>query len=168
MGINLICAMDKNRGIGINNQLLAYLPNDLKYFKSLTKDSIVVMGRKTYESIIDKLGKPLPNRISLVLSKDVGYDVNYSDTYVYNSIHDILDDHKQHCEGDLWVIGGQQIYELFLPYVDKLFLTIIDYEFKADTYFPVISDDWKCTSKTTSKWNEDNQYDHHFLVYEKK
>ena len=168
MGINLICCLDKNRAIGNKSKLLANLPRDLKYFKHLTENQITIMGRVTYESILSQLGKPLPNRTNIVLTRDYNYTTDHDNVHVYNSIHDILDEYEQHGEGDIFVIGGQQIYEMFLPHADRLYLTIIDHEFEADTYFPAIGDSWKCISLISNKADEKHAYDYYFLVYEKK
>lgn len=171
MSINIIAAMDKQRAIGHQNKLLTHLPSDLKYFKELTQNQVVVMGRVTFESILDQLGHPLVNRTNLIVTNDYHYQVDYGNCYVYNSINDILNDYYEHVEGetDIWIIGGSQIYNEFLPHADKLYLTIIDHKFEdVDTYFPAVSDEWKVTSKQSIKADEQNEYDHHFLVYEKK
>ena len=169
MGINIICAMSKSRQIGYQGKLLTHLPRDLKYFKHLTENQITIMGRVTYESILSQLGKPLPNRTNIVLTRDYNYTTDHDNVHVYNSIHDILDEYEQHGEGDIFVIGGEQIYSMFLPHADRLYLTIIDHEFpEADTYFPAISDNFKCISMISNKQDEKHAYDYHFLVYEKK
>lgn len=169
MAINIICALDRNRGIGYKDQLLCHLPNDLKRFKKLTDNSIVVMGRNTYNSILTQLGKPLPNRISLVLTRDRGYQANHEDVYEFNSINEVLYDYENHCTDDIWIIGGQQVYEQFLPYADNLYLTIINHEFEnVDTYFPAISNEWKCVDKVENKKDDKHLYDYHYLTYTKK
>lgn len=169
MAINIICAIDLNSGIGYKNKLLCHLPNDLKRFKSLTENQVVVMGRVTYKSILNQLGKPLPYRTNVILTRDEEYSVNYDDVHVYNSISDLLYEYEQECEGDIWIIGGQQVYEQFLPYADNLYLTIIDHEFEdVDTYFPAISNEWKCVDKVENKKDDKHLYDYHYLTYTKK
>lgn len=169
MTINIICAMDKNRAIGYQSKLLTYLPNDLKYFKSLTEDSICVMGRVTYESIISQLGKPLPNRNTIVLTNDYTYNTPYDNVAIYHSIGDIVYDHiDANNQNEIFICGGSQIYNEFLPYADVLYLTIINHEFtEADSYFPEIDDEWKFVTKIINKADDKNLYNHHFITYEK-
>src|SRR5690625_2133819 len=99
MPITLISACDKNKAIGVNNKLLCHLPNDLKHFKEITQNSICIMGKNTYHSIIDQLGKPLPNRTTIVLSSDTSYvppcHLN-PDVYVYISVDALLNDYRNH------------------------------------------------------------------------
>ena len=170
MTISLIACMDKNRGIGNKGKLLCHLPSDLRYFKHITNNSTCVMGRTTYESILNQLGKPLPNRTNIVITSDYTYSSPYDNVYIYHSIDDVIHDYDEHGEKlpEVYICGGQTLYEQFLPYADRLYLTIIDHEFEADTYFPAISDEWRRVNMIEGTRDENNQYDHHFLVYEKK
>ena len=130
----LIAAVDKNFGIGKDNNLLIKIPKDLVFFKRKTWRSIVVMGRKTLESLPN--GEPLPYRINVVLSrnKDLSYD---NGVVVMNSIEELLEWGKEQ-EKEIYVIGGGEIYKELAPYCSKAYLTMIDKEFDADTYFPDI------------------------------
>lgn len=118
--INIIVAMDRNGLIGANGKLPWHLPSDLRFFRDTTLGQIVVMGSKTYESI----GKPLPNRINMVLSRKTGCTIN--------RVLDLADGN------DIFVIGGANVYEQFLPIADRLIITHIDAEFEGDTYFPLV------------------------------
>ena len=123
--INLIAAVGKNFELGLGNKLIWNIPEDLQYFKELTTGKTVVMGRKTYESI----GKALPNRENIVLSTK---KILMDNVIVINNYKDILNIKK-----DIFIIGGESIYKLFLSYADNIYLTEIDDEKDADSYFPV-------------------------------
>ena len=170
MTISLVAAIDKNRAIGYQNQLLVRLPNDMKHFKQLTtsgKHNIVVMGRKTLESI----GHPLKNRINIVLTKNKNYQTPKG-VFIYHSVEEILNQYKNYgeCKPSLWIIGGEQIYRQFIRYADRIYLTIIDHEFEnADAHFPEIDlSEWKITSNIKNEADENNPYDHYFVTYERK
>ena len=140
--ISLIAAMGGNRVIGNNNSMPWRLPKDLAYFKKLTLGNTVVMGRKTFESI----GKPLAGRKNIILTRDKGY--TREGCLVVHSIEEALKEIKD--EQESFIIGGGEIYSIFLPYANKLYITYIDHEFQGDTYFPeevennkkYLSNDW--------------------------
>ena len=165
--ISLVAAISRTNQLGYQNKLLCHLPNDLRYFKQITTSgdhNIVVMGRKTFESI----GKPLPNRINIVLTKDK--DFRYRGVFVYYSVEDVLKQYKNYgeCKPNLFVIGGEQIYHQFMRYADRLYITLIDHVFEnADTHFPEITDEWKLISEQYNPADENNPYDHYFRIYEK-
>ena len=133
MKISLIVAMAANRAIGLNNKMPWHLSADLKKFKQITMGSPILMGRKTYESI----GRPLPGRRNIIISRNSGYQQPGSE--VFNSIEKALASCQQHNE--IFVIGGASFYESMLSVADKLYLTEINKEFEADTFFPVINRD---------------------------
>lgn len=158
--ISLIVAMDRNRVIGNNNRMPWRLPADLAYFKNLTLGNTVVMGRKTLESI----GKPLKGRKNIVLTRDKGY--TREGCLIVNSIEDALKEIKNKQES--FIIGGAEIYSLFLPFAKKLYITYIDHEFQGDTYFPAINyEEWKVISRTPGEKNRENIYNYYFEVYER-
>jgi len=129
MTIKMIVAMGINNEIGKGNQLLWNIPADLKHFKKTTSGKTVVMGRKTYESI----GKALPNRKNIVLSRT--FNPNIKGCYQTTEIDDILSLHE-----DVYVIGGEQIYNLFMPHADELIVSHVLQEHPdADAFFPKIS-----------------------------
>ena len=128
--IKIIAAMSKNRVIGDSNTLIWHLPEDLKRFRKLTTGNTIVMGRKTYESI----GKPLPNRRSIIITRDPDYKVEGCE--VANSLEDALLLSNRDC----FIIGGGEIYRQAMDIADRIYLTLIDKEFKGDTSFPKIKD----------------------------
>lgn len=133
--ISAIAAISsQNRALGYNNQLLWHLPADLSRFKSLTSGCPIIMGRKTYDSIIDYLGKPLPNRTSIVLSR--GENIEQTGVITCNSIENALKQAWSLNPKEIFIGGGQAIYELALPYTDRLYLTLVEDEPAADSFFP--------------------------------
>jgi len=125
--VSIIAALGKNRVLGKDNELLWRIPDDLKRFKELTTGHPIIMGSKTYESI----GKPLPNRTNIVLTKDSDYEA--PGTIVVHSLEEAFEKAENE---EIFVIGGGQIYALALPYADKLYLTLIDDKKEGDTFFP--------------------------------
>jgi dihydrofolate reductase len=155
--ISFVVAMDDNRAIGKDNDLPWYLPNDLKHFKKTTMGKPIVMGRKTYESI----GKPLPGRENIVVTRDQSYEAE--GTTIVHSVDEVLQMNAEIC-----VIGGTEIFKMFLPVADRLYITEIHHTFDADTYFPELNDnEWKELSRTEGIVDEKNKYPHEFVVYEK-
>jgi dihydrofolate reductase len=137
MNFAAVVAHDKNRLIGGNGKILWHLPEDLKNFKKLTLNSIVIMGRKTFESI----GKPLPKRLNVVLTKDKDFRPN--NCIVYDDIRDVIRDFAE--EYQVFVIGGGEIYKQFFPHIKRIYVSLVDGEYVGDTYFPEYnSDEWKC------------------------
>ncbi|MBX2866570.1 dihydrofolate reductase [Candidatus Kaiserbacteria bacterium] len=130
--IGIIAAIGKNRELGKNGDLIWRISDDLKRVKDLTTGHPIVMGRKTYESI----GRPLPNRTNIVVTRDPSYEAE--GCIVTTSLEEALEKAKE-SEGadEIFIFGGAQIYEMALPYTDRLYLTIIDAEDpEADTFFP--------------------------------
>jgi dihydrofolate reductase len=133
-----IVAYDSKRGIGKDMTIPWYLPEDLKRMKELTKGQDLIMGSKTFQTIIDESGKPLPNRKHIVLSKKLNH-LNYENTFLFNDIEDVK---KQFTNA--WIFGGSYIYDLFLPYTKQIYATEIDNDYNCDTFFPNIDlNDWK-------------------------
>ncbi|MBE7896075.1 dihydrofolate reductase [Paenibacillus polymyxa] len=130
MSIIIIAALDKNGLIGNGNRLPWKIKADMDFFKAQTTGNNVVMGRKTYESI----GKPLNNRTNIILTKNMKYKANGCE--VFNNIDDILKFAKESSK-ETFIIGGKEVYELFIPYSDKMILTHIEGEFSGDTFFPL-------------------------------
>jgi dihydrofolate reductase len=151
--INIIVAMSKNRVIGDSNTLIWHLPEDLKRFKQLTTGNTIIMGRKTYESI----GRPLPNRRSIIITRDLNYFVE--DCEVVNSLEEAL----LLSNNDCFIIGGGEIYKQSINIADKLYLTLIDKEFEGDTVFPEI-ENWLEVS--SEDFNND-EFKYSFIEYER-
>ena len=131
--IALIVAMDKKGLIGKDNALPWHFPKDLKHFKQKTLNHTVVMGRKTYESIVASLGKPLPNRDNIVLTTQKR---TFKGARVIHDLESYLKtipkDHR------LFIIGGRKVYEAALPHADVLYITHVDGEYEGDTFFPEV------------------------------
>ena len=130
--MNLIVNADKNWGIGRENQLLVHIPNDMKMFRQTTTGKVVVMGRKTLESFPN--GMPLPKRTNIVLTTDQDYDGRGA--IVVHSEDELFEELKQYADEDIFIIGGESIYRMMLPYCDTAYVTRLDYAYDADTYFP--------------------------------
>lgn len=132
MQIKMILATDLNGCIGYKNELVFKAKKDLKRFKELTTNNIVVMGRKTYESLGSK---PLPNRINIVLSKTL----NDNNVQVYNNIDKMLSDMIEfYPDKTIWIIGGAEIYKQFINIVDEIYLTQFFHKSEqCDTYFKI-------------------------------
>lgn len=169
--ISLIAAIGMNRELGKDNELLWNLPSDLRYFKSITQNKICIQGRSTYQSIINQIGYPLPKRQNVILTRNLYFQTPpYDNCHVYHSLESILYEYRTLCESDeeVIVIGGGELYNLFLPYADRLYITVVEGEFESDTFFPSISDEWRVVSIESHEKDDKNVYNHHFLVYEKK
>lgn len=167
MTITLIACIDNNRGIGANSQLLTKPPKDLKRFKELTLGNFVVYGRKSYEEI----GHPLSGRVNILLTSDTQTQY-HPELNVYPSVEDILHDYKVHADSDvnLFICGGEKVYEAFLPHADVIELTIVDHVFKeADKFFPAFSlSDFKPV-ETVHNWaSEDYPFDYSFVTYQRR
>ncbi|WP_419172060.1 dihydrofolate reductase [Halobacteriovorax sp.] len=132
MILSLIVGIGKNREIGKGNDLLWHISEDLKNFKKITSGKPIIMGRKTYESI----GRPLPKRRNIVISRDPSLKIEGCD--VFTDPEEVLKDLKSSGVEEAVVIGGSYIYEYYLPKVDRIYLTEVDFEGDADVYFPKI------------------------------
>lgn len=141
--LSIICAIDKKRGIGKDNKLLIHLPKDLAYFKRITSGCPVIMGFNTYKSI----GRPLPNRQNIVLTLDKKLKINGIE--IAHSISNSLKIAKRNNPKEIFIIGGASIYDQFIDISDRLYLTIIDKIFDADTFFPDYSQFKKTVSTET-------------------
>lgn len=156
-----IVAMAKNRVIGHQNQLPWHLPADLKRFKALTTGHPIIMGRKTYQSI----GKPLPNRMNIILTREIGLQIK--DCVVVHTLAQAMNAAAT-CDSQLFVIGGGDIYQQFLPFITRIFLTIVDYEAVGDTFFPVLNPtEWQEISVEYHDKDTNHAYAYRFVVLEK-
>ena len=155
-------AADENNGIGKNNQLLCHLPADLKYFKNLTTHHAILMGRKTFESI----GKPLPNRTNIIISRS---DLNIEGTYCFKSIDEGISFAKSQNETELFIIGGDSIYQQSMDILDTVYLTRIHHSFEADAFFPALQEEyWQLNQNEFHAADEKNKFDFSFQTYNRK
>jgi len=159
--ISIIVAIAKKNAIGKNNDLLWHLPNDLKRFKELTSGHTVIMGRNTWLSLPKK---PLPNRVNIVLSDIKGDE--FEGCILVSSLSEALKLILP--EEEAFIMGGGMIYKQFLPYADRLYLTKVDAEFEADTFFPEIKmDEWKFLSREDHQIDEKHQYNYSFIILDR-
>ncbi len=129
MTFSIIAAIGLNREIGYKNDLLWHIPADLKRFKTITKGHTVIMGRKTFESIDCK---PLHHRRNIIITSKPDYSAEGSE--IVHSIKEAIELVRNN--GEVFILGGAEIYKQFLPLTDTMYLTLIKKEYKADTYFP--------------------------------
>ena len=161
--LSIIAAISDNNVIGKDNKLIWHLPEDLKRFKELTTGHTIIMGRKTFES----LGRVLPNRKHIVLTRDINYNIDDENVEIVNEIEK-LEEHLKP-EEENFVIGGAIIYRQLLNKADKLYITRIHEKFEGDAYFPVIKEDeWNIVEKIQGIKDEKNSYDYEFITYERK
>jgi len=141
-----IVAVDNKWQIGYKNDLLFHLPDDMKFFRTTTLNKVVVMGRKTLESFPNS--KPLKNRTNIVLSRDTSKAVEGAE--FVSSVDELLNKLKEYNTDDVYVIGGEMIYSLLLPYCDTALVTHVDTVAEsADKLFPELnSDEWKIISQS--------------------
>lgn len=135
--MNMIVAVDKNWSTGNQGQLLVSIPEDKRLFREETLGKIIIMGRKTFESLPGK--QPLYGRINIVLTRNINYKVKGA--VVCHSLSEVMEELKKYPGKESFVIGGQSIYEQFLPFTDTVHVTYIDYVYSADTHFPDLDKD---------------------------
>ena len=167
MKISLIVAIAENNEIGLNNDLLWRLPNDMKYFKEVTTGHHIITGRKNYISIPKKF-RPLPNRTNIVLTRQGNFDED--GCFSFNNLEDAITFAKENNETELFIIGGGQIYNEVLSknIIDKMYITHVHSNFEADTFFPNLDfKSWKKTSSISHDIDEKHPYSFTFAVYEK-
>lgn len=159
--VTLIAAIAANRTIGLNNELPWHLPEDLKHFKALTLGHPVIMGRKTFDSIVARLGKPLPGRRNLVISRSQSSGMDGAEYYAS------LDAALAACSDvdEVFVIGGAQIYVLALPLAQRLQLTEVKADVAGDAFFPAFERTRYRETARTAGTGGDFQYD--FVTYER-
>jgi dihydrofolate reductase len=162
MKISLIVAMASNRAIGLNNKMPWHLPADLKRFKKITMGSPILMGRKTFESI----GRPLPGRTNIVLTRNPAYTqegcvvVNDLETAIWTGCRN---------HGEIFVIGGSDLYQALLPKARTIYLTEIQKEFPGDTFFPELDrSEWSETEREDVDDDAGAGFGYRFLQLERK
>ncbi len=160
--ISIIVAVAENYAIGLKNDLLFHLPDDLKRFKKLTTGHTIIMGKRTYESLPLH---PLPNRRSLVITDIPGEHIPGCE--MAYSIDDAIA--KADPVNENFIIGGGSIYRQFLPFSDKLYITWVHKSFEADTFFPEINmQEWDLIEKTDIPQNETTAFDYSYCIYKRK
>ena len=162
--MKMIVAVDKNWGIGKNNNLLVSIPADMKMFRQETSGKVVVMGRKTLESF--QGGQPLKNRTNIVLTGNLNYQVKGA--IVVHSLEELLEEVKKYPEDQVYCIGGDSVYKMLLPYCDTAQVTKIDFAYEADRYFPNLDEmsEWQAVAESEEQTYFDLEY--RFVRYEKR
>lgn len=162
--IAAIVARSKNNVIGVENGLPWRLPDDMKFFRETTSGKPVVMGRKTAESIVNGLGGPLPNRQNIVVTRQDDFKLDG-----FLTAHTIDEALELASGDDVFIIGGEQIYTLALPYCDRLYITEVDATIEGDAHFPVLDDqEWTVVSQTPHPSDERHTYSFTFTTWDRK
>ena len=161
--MNLIAAVDNNWAIGKNTHLLVRIPMDQKFFRETTTGKVVVMGRKTLESFPD--GRPLKMRTNIVLTHNPDYKVD--NAIVVHSLDELHQELKKYNSEDIYVIGGEKIYEQLLDECDVAHITKINFFYDADAYFPNLDErpEWKITADSEEQTYFDLEF--YFYKYER-
>ena len=162
--MNIIVAVDENWAIGCRGDLLVRIPADHKMFRNETLGKVVVLGRKTMDTFPG--GLPLQGRTNNVLTRNPEYQVK--DAVAVHSVEELLEEVKKYDSQDVYVIGGDSVYRLLLPYCDTAHVTKIDRAYEADAYFPNLDEDgeWEITADSEEQTYFDTTY--HFVKYERK
>ncbi len=162
--ISIYVAYANNGVIGRENALPWYIPDDLKRLKRLTVGHSVIMGRKTFDSIIKRIGKPLPERRNIVLTREAGY--SYKGVEIVTSLDDALT--SVDSDDESFIMGGAEIYRLFFPLANRIYATEVDADIDGDVYFPGFDhSEWKEVERLEQKADEKNPYNYAFVKYER-
>ncbi len=161
-GLTIIAAIGKNRELGLRGRLLWRIPDDLPRFKRLTMGHPIIMGRKTWESLPEKF-RPLPGRTNIVVTRQRDYKAEGA------TVVDSLENARAAAArasgaGEVFVIGGGELYTAALPYANRLYLTVIDGDADADTFFPSYEQDFKIISDETGM----GEPSHRFIILDRK
>jgi dihydrofolate reductase len=153
-----VVAYEENFGIGKDNQLLWHLPNDLKHFKALTLNKVVLMGRKTYESI----GRPLPHRRMIVLTRQQDFHSDYAQViHELSELAQLIQPHEE-----VMLIGGAEIYRLCFADIHKIYATEVAADLKADAFFPKITAQaWVRQDEERHPRDAQHAYDYTFVTF---
>jgi dihydrofolate reductase len=163
MIISCIVATAKNNVIGMDNDIPWYLPADLQYFKKVTLNHTIIMGRNCYESI----GRPLPKRTNIIITRDPFFIS--SNCIIARSIEEALTYAVDQGDKEVFIIGGGQIYQQTLSLCDRLYITEVDLVVKGDIYFPEINAaEWNLISEDPKSKDDKNDYDYNFKIYERR
>lgn len=170
--ISMIVAADKNRAIGAKNRIPWRLRDDLVMLKQLTLGHTVILGRKSYDSMVgyyDKSGRPMPGETYIVVTRNAEYKPARENAKVAGSVEDALEIARSIGDEMVFVIGGGDIFAAFFPFAEKIYMTEVATEIDdADAYFPELStNEWREVSREHYKKDDRNEFDHDFVVYER-
>jgi len=159
--IIMIAAASENNALGKNNEMIWHLPNDFKRFKTLTSGHHIIMGRKTFKSLV----KPLPNRTHIVITRQKNYAPE--GCIVVHSMEEAIKVCPENQNS--YIIGGGEIYTLGMPFSDKIELTLVHHNFEADAFFPEIElKDWEITNSEFQAKDERHLFDYTYQTYSRK
>ena len=160
----MIVTVDNNWAIGSKGGLLVRIPNDHKNFRQETAGKVVVLGRKTLETFPQ--GMPLQNRTNIILSANPDYRVK--DAVVVHSKEELLKELSKYQDDEVYIIGGESVYRMMLPYCNVVHVTKIDHIYDADAYFPNLDEmyEWEITNDSEEQTYFDIAYQ--FIKYERK
>lgn len=161
--MNMIVAVDENWAIGNKGELLVRIPNDQKMFRNETINKVVVLGRKTMDTFPQK--QPLPKRTNIILTRNPEYTVK--DAVVVHSVEELLEELKNYNSEDVYIIGGDSVYQQMLPYCDVAHVTYIEQAYAADSHFPNLDKDpeWTLVAESDEQTYFDITY--YFRKYER-
>lgn len=160
--IALVAAVAENGVIGTDNDLPWHLPDDMKYFREITMGKTVVMGRKTFESIVASIGKPLPDRTNLVLTRNSSFTAD--GVQVLHDAASLAD-----LARDVYVIGGAQVYAATIDQADTLYITEVKTQVEGDAVFPAVNPEiWAETSRVEHAADERHAFPFDFVIYKRK
>lgn len=162
--MKMIVAVDENWGIGKDGKLLCHISEDLKYFKKKTTGKVIIMGRKTLESLPG--GKPLPDRVNIVLTKDENFQKE--GVVVVHSVEELLALRAEYGDDNMMVAGGASIYEQLLPYCDTCYITKIHHRFDSDTRISNLDENEDFIIRMHTGMKEEGEYKFQFLEYRRK
>ena len=162
--MNLILSADRNWAIGKDNKLLVRIPADMKFFRETTTGKVVIMGRKTLESFPN--GLPLKNRTNIVLTANPDYQARGA--VLVHSEAELAEELKKYNDKEIYVIGGESIYRMLLDQCDTAYVTKIDYQYEADTFFPNLDErpEWELVEQSEEQTYFDLEYC--FVKYQRR
>ena len=164
--ISIIVAQSRNRAIGKDNDFPWHLSDDLKNFRKLTIGHPVIMGRGNYDHLIKRIGKILPDRLNIIVTRNRSFKAVGAE--VVHSLDEALG-LAQKNDSEVFIIGGAQMFEHALPVAERIYLTEVDYEFDGDAYFPALNpNDWTEISREHHPKDEKHQYSFDWVVLDRK
>ena len=163
MKISLVVAASDNHAIGKDNQLLWHLPKDMRFFKNTTWALPILMGRKTFESLGNKV---LPGRMNIIITRQANKE--YEGAKVVTSLEQAIELAKQNDYKELMVIGGGEIYQMAIPLADTIYLTRVHTSIDGETYFPALGAEWMLESSEPQLADEKHAFDFDFEIWQRK
>jgi len=155
--ISLVVAAADNNVIGKDNAMPWHIPEDFKHFKEVTMGKPCIMGRKTFESILASLGKPLPGRVNIIISRK---NYQHDGALTCKDLDEAIDQAKKTGSEEICIIGGAQIYALALPLANRIYLTRVHQSPEGDAFFPELGKEWK-------EKNKDSRGPYTFMTYDR-